>query len=558
MKRMIFKQASLLTLSSLLAVGSQHAEAQQVPGAGTLLQQNQPPRQPPVSSTDSGLTIEQTKDSALPASTPFQINRLEIEGNTQFDSLTLHALVADVEGKSLTLEQLGEMTGRITAYYHNHGFPLARAIIPAQAIKSGIVHIRVVEASYGKIKLDNHSRVDESLLRSTLSPLKSGEQIVQSTLDHSLLLLSDIPGIIPYAALKPGEAVGTSDLEVQTTTNAGVTGNVSADNYGNHYIGTARLGGVLNLLDPLHHGDVLSLNALTTGSNMNYGGLTYDLLLNGYGTHMGASYSAMHYTLGDSLSALDSHGNADVTSLWLKHPFMRSPSVNVYGQLEYDYKNLKDIIGASNIETNRHLNEVTASLLGDWHDTSGVNRWGVSLMQGRVKFNNAAAQLADADTAKTQGSFNKWLANLSREQFINQGNSLYLALSGQWSNANLDASEKMVAGGAYTVRGYDIGVLSGDHGMLGTIEWRHDLGQLAGGQTQGIVFFDSEHITINQAAWTQESNSANLSGAGVGLNWFSPIGLIIKASIATPVGSKPNLLGTRGSARGWIDIGMAF
>lgn len=561
MTSILFKRGPLLalsSLSSLLALTALSAEAQQIPNAGSLLQQNQLPKPPTASPNGTGLTIEQGNGTALPASAPFQVSRIEIAGNTQFDSATLHALVADAEGKSLTLTQLGQTAERITAWYHDHGFPLARAVIPAQAVKNGVVHLLVIEARYSQIKLDNHSRVDSALLNAALSPLQSGQQIEQGPLDHSLLLLSDIPGVTPNATLKPGDAVGTSDLDIGVTTDQAVTGNVAADDYGNRYTGRVRLGGTVNVIDPLHHGDVLSVNVLTTGSDMNYGRAGYDILLNGSGTHLGGAYSAMHYTLGDTLSALDGHGNADLASLWIKHPFIRSRSVNLYGQLEYDHKVLKDDFGATGIETDRHLDEITASLIGDWRDASGVNSWNVALTQGRVEFDDTAAQLADAATAKTQGSFTKWLANLNREQSINQGNTVYFALSTQWSNTNLDASEKMVAGGAYTVRAYDMGVLSGDNGVLGTIEWRHDFGQVAGGQTQGLVFFDSEHLTIDQAAWSAGPNSANLSGAGVGVNWYGPARSVIKASVAAPVGSKPGLLATRSSARGWIELDMAF
>ncbi len=558
MKRRMYKKAPLLALSSLLAVAAQAAEPPQIPNAGTILQQNQPAKPPSAQPAGTGLTIEQSNGTAAPPSAPFPVKEIQIEGNTRFDTAVLHALVADAEGKSLSLPELGAVADRITVYYHEHGFPLARAVVPAQTVRNGVIRLVVIEAHYGKIKLDNHSRVDDALLSSTLSPLQAGQVIEQNALDHSLLLLSDVPGVVTSATLKPGEAVGTSDLEVGATTQQAVTGSISADDYGNRYTGRERVGGTINFIDPLHHGDVLSANVLSSGSGMNDGRIGYDVLLNGAGTHAGLSYSALHYTLGDTLSALDGHGTAEVASAWIKHPFIRTRDVNLYGQLEYDHKQLKDDIDATDVQTDRHLDEVTASLIGDWHDASGVNSWNVGLMQGRVDFDNAAAQLADAATAKTQGSFTKWTVNANRVQNINQSNSLYFALAGQWANTNLDASEKMVAGGAYTVRAYDMGVLSGDSGVLGNIEWRHEFGQVWSGQTQGIVFFDSEHLTVNQTTWAPGPNGATLNGAGVGFNWFGPAQSAIKATVAEPVGAVPELVGTKKSARGWIELDLAF
>ncbi len=114
------------------------------PSAGSLLQEIQPVKPPVPSSTETELTIEREDGAKLPPGAPFKVKTLRISGNTLFD--TLHALVADAEGKNLTLSQLSELAARITGYYHSHGYPLARAIIPAQVIRGGIVNIEIIEA----------------------------------------------------------------------------------------------------------------------------------------------------------------------------------------------------------------------------------------------------------------------------------------------------------------------------------------------------------------------------------------------------------------------------
>ena len=293
----------------LIAVAAEPA----VPGAGSILQQTQPQLPPPPSPAGTGVAIEQPGGTALPASAPFLVKLIEISGNTAFDTPTLHALVAAEEGTSLTLPQLGRIVARITDYYHSHGYQLARAIIPAQTIQAGVVRIQIIEARYGQIALDNHSCVVYPLLQATLGSLQSGQVISDPPLNRALLLLADIPGVAVTATLKPGELVGTSDLEVDTVATSALTGNVALDNDGNRYTGRTRLGGTVSLIDPAHHGDVLSLTGLTSG-DMNYGSLSYELLLNGQGTRLGGSYSALHYVLGDPLAALDGHGTAEIES----------------------------------------------------------------------------------------------------------------------------------------------------------------------------------------------------------------------------------------------------
>src|SRR5580692_5061099 len=142
-----------VTLASTLAVlflplAGQAAEPV-VPGAGSILQQTQPVMPPAPSASGTGLAIEPPGGDTLPPSAPFQIKAIQLSGNTAFDAPTLHALIAEAEGTSLTLPQLGRVAARITDFYHRHGYPLDRAIIPAQIIKDGMVRIVIVEARYG-------------------------------------------------------------------------------------------------------------------------------------------------------------------------------------------------------------------------------------------------------------------------------------------------------------------------------------------------------------------------------------------------------------------------
>jgi hemolysin activation/secretion protein len=338
---------------------------------------------------------------------------------------------------------------------------------------------------------------------------------------------------------------------------------VALDNYGNRYTGRERVGGTVSLIDPLHHGDVLSLNGLSSGRGMDYGRVSYESLLNGLGTRLGGAYSLMHYSLGGPLSALDAHGTVQVESVWVKQPLIRSRDSNLYAQLQYDRLQLRDEIDVGDIKTDRHLDTWTASLIGDARDvfmSGAINSWNLGWTQGHTHFDDAGAQLADADSANTLGSFSKWNAYLARLQNLSPSNGLYLALSGQWANNNLDSSQKMTAGGPYSVRAYDVGAISGDIGILGSMEFRHSLGLILGGQSQAIAFVDSAHVTINKNTWSGATgeNSATLSGAGLGLNWTGTNLWSARGYVAAPIGSTPSVVASNSSARGWVEIRRGF
>ena len=531
------------------------------PGAGTILQQAQPALPPAPAPNNSGLSVEQSPNATLPSSAPFSVAHLEVIGNTRIDTATLHALIASAEGKQLTLPELAALTGRITDYYHAHGYPLARAIIPAQTSHDGVVRIEVIEAHYGKVSVSNQSRVNDGLLESTIAGLRSGAVVTQAPLDRSLLLLADIPGVAVNATLKPGEAVGSSDLRVDVTSPQAITGNVTVDDSGDRYTGRARLGGTLSWLDPLHHGDVLSLSALTSGSGMNYGRISYDALLDGEGTRVGVGYSALHYRLSGRLSDLDASGDAQDASLWVKQPLVRARDASVYAQIQYDHLRLNDDVGASDLETQRHLDNLTASLDGDVRDgllAGAVSTWGASWTYGHVGFDNSAAESFDAVGADTQGDFSKWNVSLGRLQSFNANDALYLQAVGQWANGNLDPSQQFVVGGPASVRAYDVSALSADTGFQLTAELRHTYPEFWHGRWQTIAFVDDAHVTVNRTTFVAGPNTASFYGAGGGLNWAGPDNWTASVTVAAPFGGRPELAGDTPSVRAWAQLSKAF
>ena len=551
--------AALLVACPTLALA---APPPPIPNAGSILRQDQSATPAAPAAASPGLSVEQSGNGALPASMPFLVSRIEITGNTRISTTRLHQLIAGAEGRRLTLSQLGALARRLTDYYHAHGYPLARAIIPAQTIRAGVIRFEIIEARYGKVALDNHSRVGDRLLEATLAGLQSGAVVAGAQLDRALLLLSDIPGVNVDALLRPGTEVGTSDLQVATTSPSPLSGDVTADNAGDRYSGRARVGGTLNWLDPLHQGDILSATGLTTGdSGTNYGRLDYAATLDGEGTQLGAGYSTLDYRLSGSLSPLDAHGDAQDASVWTKQPLVRSREMNLDGQLQYDYLQLNDEIGRDDSETPRHLNTLTASLAGNKRDglgAGGLNTWTASWTYGRVGFENAAAESTDAQGVDAQGTFSRWNVSLGRLQTLGAHDAVYLEAAGQWANRNLDSSQQMVVGGPGSVRAYDVDALSGDAGYQFSAELRHSFLTSWHGQWQAIAFIDDAHLRVDEKVFAPGPNTASLTGAGAGLNWAGPAQVQASLTIAAPIGGRPELAGDAASARVWLQASKGF
>jgi hemolysin activation/secretion protein len=167
---------------------------------------------------------------------------------------------------------------------------------------------------------------------------------------------------------------------------------------------------------------------------------------------------------------------------------------------------------------------------------------------------NASAQLADSDTAQTRGNFVKFNAWANHLQALTNKDTLYLALSGQAANTNLDQSQKMTVGGPNAVRAYDTAAVSGDNGTLVTVELRHSLdGPALGadGRWQVMAFFDSARLTINKSPWASGINQARLSGGGIGLVWVGTKQYTAQFTLAQRTGTVPALITNSSKVRAW-------
>jgi hemolysin activation/secretion protein len=83
----------------------------------------------------------------------FYVKRIKIEGNTLVRTRTLDKAVASYEGKESDLAELEKAAEAVTKVYADHGYGFARAFIPPQTLKNGVVVIYVVEGKIGKIRV---------------------------------------------------------------------------------------------------------------------------------------------------------------------------------------------------------------------------------------------------------------------------------------------------------------------------------------------------------------------------------------------------------------------
>ena len=532
----------------LLAHGGVLAQVQ--PDAGRIQQELERGRVPaPPPRGPSAPLIEEPVRPALkaPDSARFLVKGFRITRAVAFSEGELVALLSEFVGKELSLADLQRAADVVTRHYRDRGYFVARAYIPAQEIKDGIVEITVLEGKIDRVsvKARGEVRLKESVVEGTLrAALPRGAPIREAQLERGLLLLNDMAGVDVRAVLHPGATLGASDVTAELSEGPRLSGNVDLDTYGNKFSGAYRAGATLNLNDPSGHGDLFSVRG-TASSGASYARLAYQVPLGHSGLRFGAAYSDTRYELCCEFGQLQAMGKAQTASVNALYPLLRGRDLSVYATAAYDARHYfnSTIAGTT---SDKKANVVTLGANAESRDFLGggaLNNFALAVSFGRLNLDGLAAdRAADDASARTHGSYTKTAYSAARLQKLGEATSLYAAFSGQAASKNLDSSEKFILGGPFGVRAYPTGEAVGDEGLLLNLELRHDVQP----GLQLAAFVDHGEVRLHKNEWpgwqgtnTRIRNRYGLSGYGIGLNWNQPGNFIVRASVAQRIGDNP-------------------
>ncbi len=509
-----------LTVSLLLALPPIPTFAQ-IPDAGRALRELEstlPAFTPPASQP----SLDVTAPSSLPSATGrsegpgVPVSKFQLRGNQVFDDTELLQLLADLPGTEQNLDGLRAATDRITKFYQDRGYLLARAYLPPQDIVDGVVQIAIQEGVYDGVTLNNQTRVNDSVLLRALSPLRQGDAVHLEALDNRLMLVNDIPGVQVQGTLRPGKAPGSTELLIDAEPAPLMAGSLDADNFGGYYTGEFRLAGTLDVNSPLRLGDQLNLRLLTSDKKQRYYRVAYQVPVGSSLTRLGASVSNMSYRLGRDFDILDAHGKASIVSLFVQQPLLRSRNFTLQAQLQYDDKSMRDAMDLFEIVNRKHVGLWTASLNGSRDD--GLLGGGRSAMYlsygiGSLQLRDPNSRQGDRLYSRAAGRFGKANITLLRMQNLPGPFMLSAQFNAQLASKNLDSSEKFSLGGPFGVRAFANGAASGDEGWQGSLDFRY----LPFPGLQLAAFFDKGAVRLSKRPWASGRNSQQLSAMGISL-----------------------------------------
>ena len=488
------------------------------------------------------------------------VERFTITGQDVFPTAVLQPLVSPYTQKELTLAGLQKAADTLKTYFRSHGYPLAKAYIPAQDIHNGEVELIIVIGRFGEVNLRNSSTVKDAVIRRQMTAMRPGDYVTQGNLERPVLLLNDLPGLNAKMTITAGKTPGTTDIimDVKDDNNS-KNSTLTLNNWGNRFTGTWQAGLSTSFSNLSKHSGAVFLSLTNAGKGMTSGNLSYQIPML-EGGKLNISYSQIRYELGEEFASLQSYGTAYTTHADFSYALLRSRKHNLSLQLGYDSKRLEDRQDSSEPDTvvNKHSRAYSFGMSGDSRDNwggGGTTAYSLTHYQGHLSGSSNGPDL-------NAGNWHKTAYSLMRQQFVAERLALLISFNGQLAGTNLDSSEKFSLGGATGVRAYPSGEASGDEAWLCSGELRWQVPGLVGkGAMQLGLFYDtgtSHKAKYPQSLSDESSNRRSISAYGVNLMYTVPGEYFLKMTYARKAGSEAAKSDTDRTGRFWVQMGYFF
>lgn len=532
--RNIVKVFGLSILSSVALLG-----ATPIINSGNIEKQIQAPRDIPTLKKDD-IKIEGIENGSLKSSDSSKtvfIKDFTFAGNSAISNEELKQSLKAYAGKELSFNQIQEVLAVVTKVYRDKGYFVARAYLGKQDLvkNDNLLFISIIEGKYGKIKLNNNSLVNDNSLQAILDNAKSNGIINVKDIERVLLLINDRNGVeVSNSVVEAGKEVGSSNLNIDTTSTKRVDGYIVADNYGSRYTGYNRVQGLININSPFNIGDKISISGLVSnGADLKNGKIAYELPLNSYGLKSDFAYTRTNYNLVEEYKSLDAKGNSSIYEAGLSYPLIRSTNENLYLKGKYYHKDMNDFMSGDKYE-DKSINSFVTTLEYD-------KNYSIGTLPARVfaNLNLTTGHLSSKNSNPNNGNYNKVDTYISNDIYFNEIFSLNTNLTAQkvLGNKNLDGSEDLTLGGPNAVKLYPYSEQSAENGYIASFELFSKLPNIASYNHKIGLFYDMGNVYQEK---NLDTTFQRKTLQDIGLGYYSSFDdFFLRTQIAWNLNSKP-------------------
>jgi len=429
----------------------------------------------------------------------FVLRKLHFGPSAFLGAAELDAVAAVYVGKTVDFVTLSAIVDRVNALYLRHGVLTGRAVLPPQKVADGVVRIDLVEARLGQVSTGKTAYSRATYLAGLVAE-DAGGTIDTLALSDRIARLNRAGAVQIEANLRPGASFGLSDLMLDLREPPRYQARVFVNNESSQNIGRNQAGIDATLNGPAGLGDRLSVY-ITRSRGATLGSLSYAVPINRWGGHLSANYNVGSTdVVAGPYRALGISGISHAVQLGAVQPVWQR------GAWYLDLAATVGRTGSANRIDNAPLSDTTIV-----NQTGGATFAGANDQRSINLSATVTHARSTAATAETR-NFNVRQFNVSLVENFGDKQFAVLRLSGQTTGADLLAPSLLFQlGGVASVRGYDVGVLSGDRGILDNIEFHRRFS----GALSGFGFYDSGEVRTRGLP----DQVARSAGVGLDIQW---------------------------------------
>lgn len=507
------------------------------------------------------LTTPEAPEISVPAGGPdttdgqeirIEVSQILVDKSALLDPAAIDAIISPLEGKTVTLARIKEAVAAINALYAEGGHATARAILPPQTIKDGMVRIRLIEARVGEVRVRDTQYLHPDFVLERVQ-LEAGELLSVRALEQALVRFNRLHEDKLRASVVAGKGFGTTDVELSVAEQRRARLSVFFDNGGRDTVGETRAGLNARFTNLLGRSDALQFIATRTQGSENYA-LSYAVPLLPNGLKLELSTSKGNIKIIDGpFEPLNITGSSEDHTVGLSYPLQVTLQDlwSVYGRFSAR-ASATEFGGFTQSEQN--LRVLTLGVSGE-RQTDDV-AW---YLDNSLAFGISGILGGDEGFWYYRGSATRFDRLTERFQLLTRGGL-------QFSDTRfLPSSELYQIGGAYTVRGFSEGLISGRNGYFASIELRfgrtleeYQAADPDAPELTGLVFLDHGGALPYRPGNLKESTHDDyLTSAGAGVIFNVSDRVTGRFVVAQPLRGNPAELHDR-RPRAHVSVNIAL
>jgi len=485
-------------------------------------------------------------ESGFTASEIEEVTRLiaEIEEETQDRHVTelevqkLVWLVREQRSKrGVTLGQIETVADRITRFYRERGFILAKAYIPEQQVRDGVVTLTLLLGTLGEVDVVESGLYRKSILVSVFDDWLT-KPVTDAVIEENLYLINDFPGIVATGYFQPGAQVGDTRLNLNLVDEQVYEASFRFDNHGSEETGQSRFYAELQYNNPLGNADQLSIAGLLgyDPNNTEYYQIRYSSMVIDPRFTLSGGVSTNDFVIGpgnsEAVDDLELFGVTDQRDLTATYRFKRSRTNSLLGVAKYEKIESELRVGLFDENSDAGLDDIVENYsfsfsydLLDEEDRS-LYQGDISLTSGSFKEGKDIGQDEDYFIL----GMNYSLLTFWRMPVFNANTRLIYRSSLQFTDSALSSINQYALAGPTRVRAYESNQFSGDVGVYAGVDWVFDAPAFLDWNIGGVNLRNiTRPFLFLDLAWGQtwalvdelDDETGQLLGAGLGLQFFN-------------------------------------